>query len=1336
MRFCHVLVFGILLIIANRGLAVAVYSPQLYDPVMEPICWTEVPELNDLEFNCMAEDENGDIWFGCRGLLVRYDMDNWTYYPLPENAAEARILSICPDLRGSIYIGTESGLYIYHSGELKRILPVNGDGIFRVNQVCQFSDGSIWAATEAGLVLFQDDIITLYTDQTMGGRFKDNLAGVHIRLFQYDFSAGLVLDTICQDKSNDIFFWLESGNIIKVDHADPSRVLKTWTVINDNKAIEVNVPRNLFLARDGKIWAIASQSNIGIHIYDPDKEKWSELYLSKLFGVDDTNESIIQTRDGKIWIGGLCRLFTYQNGQWTQYTQHKTQIPAARIVLLETRDGKLWLGGKHNEIYWIDYSHERWEIFNGLNFHCQSSDGKRWFISVDKRIVVFDPKDETWISYGVEDDVIENPLVLFQGPNGLIWSAGSHQSIAASAYFDGSKWVRHLYPDLGQYIQCQNVFVATDSTIWLTAFYPFTDGSSVGGVINVKRNKSGKMTTTRFTFEELGSKTIRGITQDRDGAIWTAGLMISKYTNHHWQGVTEPIEFTTGWLDDIKCDNQGGLWAAKEGVGVFYKPYHANDWKKYSMADGLANNTVLYILPLHDNTILAGTSNGISRFDGRSWIKYTLPPSIQMEREGGMMLQTDDNSIWIDLSALSWNRNAYKFVSQQEKEYIENHFRTIRFIPENKPPKTEILLSPDRVSDEGNIFIQWQGSDYLYSTPGNMLQYSYRLDNSEWSEFTNETQKLFLSLKHGAHVFEIRARDWDMNVEPTPQRHIFIVSSPMWMQPAFIWFISLISIVIVVLVLFLYNKQSHIKKMKAARKHEMEIMRQRFYTNITHDLRTPLNLILEPLSDLLDKTKNDDKRLLQQYELMQRNAQRLNKMVDEIIDFSKIDEGVLEYSPSSGDIVGFIQDISGSFKMLAVKRGIKFNFNSSCKSCYVLFDKQKLETIVYNLLSNALKYTPVDGKINLKLKFQPKEYGELMELRIENSGQTIPDAKIETVFERFAQLDNTKYGTENSSGIGLAITKEMVEICKGTITLQNWNSDGVVFVIQLPLESFSENSKKNGQFTHEEIKAELHSFEKLPENDEEKPVVLVVEDYDDEREYLVSQLMDSFDVISASNGKQGMQKAFEVIPDLIVSDIKMPEMNGIEFCKTLHDNRVTSHIPFIFLTGNRSEEIELEGIRVGADDFITKPFKISVLLARIYNIFDSRRKLKEGFSDNFQFDLDEITSKDKEFFNKALEIVNKHMDDETFDIQQFCAEIGMSRSQLFRKFKSLTGESPNTYIRRVRLQKAAYLLKKTQMNVTEICFEVGYKYLGHFSTDFKKQYGMSPKEFQKDTVGI
>lgn|GEM_PF-6067630 len=1307
------------------------YRPQREDPLNEILFWTRFKEMDNYEFECMTEDEKGTLWFGGRGTVARYDGDNWSFFFLSGPHREERVLSLCSDGNETVYCGLESGLWVLKKGVWEKVFPKQNDWKVYISEVRKFSDGSIWAASDKGLIVIKDSKTFLYTIPGIGLKKQNIMPEVKILYFSGEFPLGFNVVSVCEGNNDEVWFALESKEILRVKRSNPTKAINIWRNLDKGKGIEKEMPQRLLLADDGKIWSVTSQANRGINIFDPKKNKWTRFYLSELFGGDDTNEDIIQTKDGKIWIGGIRRLFTYFEGQWREYTSYQTPLPAARIQLLESRDGSVWIGGKHNTLYRLDYSRNRWEILKHLNFHTESLDGKRWFISVDKRVVMNDTATENWVSYGTEDGLIDNPLVLITTSKGQVWAAGSHHSVAATAFFDGHRWQKQIYPQLGMSIHYRNIFEAADGTLWIGAFDTIIRKPYLGGVLNIRLNTNNEITKKHFTYSDIGRNDVMGITQDKEGTIWTAGIFVEKYDGKTWTKITQPADLASGWLDEIKCDRKGGIWAADEGVGLFYLPEKGKKWRKFTINDGLASNTILSILPLMDGTVLVGTEKGISRFDGNSWLTYALPKSITIQRDGGMLNQTEDGSIWVNNSSASWNRSALGPLTSKEWTYVRKVFRTIHYIPENIPPKTKIIIAPKQVSEKGNLFIKWAGSDYLNETPADLLQYSFRLNNGPWSNFSYDTQKLFLALGRGAYSFEIRARDMDMNVEKAIKRHIFVVAPPLWLRPWFITLVLSFIIIVTILVYYIYRKQLLINKMEAEKIHEMDMMKLRFYTNLSHDLRTPLNLILSPLSDLLEKAK-ENRRLKQQYELMYRNAVRLNNLVDEIIDFRKIETGSMEYTPSSAYIKRFIENIVDSFKLLALKQKITFKLIADFEDCYVLFDSEKLETILYNLLSNAFKYTPGHGQITLYLNLKDGNDKELLEIKVEDSGPGIPEDKISTIFERYVQLKINKYSNEQGAGIGLALTKELVEICDGKIFAENKKTGGAVFTVLLPLRiiRLEEEIKRKETIAHE-----LEQLKQTNEvgimEDKMRQLILVVEDYDDEREYITNKLLEEFDVISARNGKEGVEKAKEIIPDLIISDIKMPEMDGFELCKMLRDDAVTSHIPFIFLSGKQSEEARLEGFRIGADDFVSKPFKYSLLLARVKNIFERRQKMLERFNKDLEISQEYLSSKEGEFLKKAKEIVDKYMSDESFDVLVLCNEIGMSRTQLFRKFKALTGDTPNSFIRRIRLQKAAVLLKKSDMNVTEICYEVGYKYPGHFSQHFKKQFGCTPKDFQK-----
>jgi len=526
---------------------------------------------------------------------------------------------------------------------------------------------------------------------------------------------------------------------------------------------------------------------------------------------------------------------------------------------------------------------------------------------------------------------------------------------------------------------------------------------------------------------------------------------------------------------------------------------------------------------------------------------------------------------------------------------------------------------------------------------------------------------------------------------------------------------------------------------------EMDQMKTRFFNNISHEFRTPLTLILSPLENMAAE-KESLKPEPKQIDRMHRNALRLLGLINQLMDLSKLDAGSLKLELSEGDLVKEVKSIVTGFVPLAERKDIKFRYMLPEKPIKTFYDADKLEKILSNLLSNAFKFTPEEGTIDCKLEYLEKtEKKKTSEARItvKDSGKGIPPEQFEKIFDRFYQVEEQKEG--GGTGIGLSLTRELVDLLHGNISVESKPEKGSCFTVTFPVGK--DHLKKNEfvmlkpgdkqdrvlipELMEEEERAILEEFDE--EEEDGKPILLVVEDNADVRAHIYENLNAEFHILEAADGEEGLKKAIEKIPDLVVTDLMMPWKDGVEMTKELKTNEYTSHIPVIMLTAKANVESKIEGLETGADDYITKPFNIDELKARITNLIEQRKKLRERFSQEVKLEPKDIaiTSADVKFLDRAIAIIEDHMGDFEFDAATFQEEMNMSRSQLFRKLRALTDQSATEFIRSIRLKRAANLIEQGFGNVAEVTYEVGFNNLSYFAKCFKEVYGVSPSEYGK-----
>ena len=503
-----------------------------------------------------------------------------------------------------------------------------------------------------------------------------------------------------------------------------------------------------------------------------------------------------------------------------------------------------------------------------------------------------------------------------------------------------------------------------------------------------------------------------------------------------------------------------------------------------------------------------------------------------------------------------------------------------------------------------------------------------------------------------------------------------------------------------------------------------------FFTNISHDFRTPLTLVADPVEQLLaDKTLSGDQhRLLL---LVQRNVNILLRLVNQILDFRKYENGKMEYTPVPVDLLQCLENWNESFQAAARKKHIRFSFDHMPDTNYrTQADVEKLERIYFNLLSNAFKFTPENGKVTVRLFALEKEGQPFFRFTVANTGSLISAEHIRSIFDRFYKIDMHHAG----SGIGLALVKAFVEMHGGTIQVESDEKQGTMFTVDLPscCCTSSPDTSSMGTSGHESPVELLEGEEKEERNyDSSRMSVLVIDDNADIRSYIHGLLSAEYSVIEAANGSEGIRKAMKYVPDLIISDVMMPGIDGIECCRRLKSELQTCHIPVILLTACSLDEQRIQGYDGGADSYISKPFSSQLLLARIHNLIDSHQRLKQFFGDRQTLAKEDICDLDKDFVEKFKALIEEKMGDSELNVEDLGREMGLSRVQLYRKIKSLTNYAPNELLRMSRLKRAASLLASSGMTVAEIAYEVGFTSPSYFTKCYKEQFGESPTEFLK-----
>lgn len=589
------------------------------------------------------------------------------------------------------------------------------------------------------------------------------------------------------------------------------------------------------------------------------------------------------------------------------------------------------------------------------------------------------------------------------------------------------------------------------------------------------------------------------------------------------------------------------------------------------------------------------------------------------------------------------------------------------------------------------------------------------LYNEKVVEITNDLESKYQS-EQKAKEIEILAKDNDLQSLKLNQR--------LKERNAIIAF----AIVALLLALLLYN-QFRIKQKANKELKELDRLKSNFFANISHEFRTPLTLIKGPIEQL--EQNPDEKLSMENIKMIRRNSNKVLNLVNQLLDLSKIDEGNLKLEPTEGDIFKCLRAASSSFNSHAAQRNIDFRVQIPQTVLWASFDRDKLEKIIYNLIGNAFKFTEDEAFISCNVS--QVDHG--IQIQIEDSGKGIPEESLPFIFDRFYQVDGSSTKENEGSGIGLSLSKDLVELMDGTITVSSELNKGSFFTVQLPIEEIKTRSQSDSTLFSETITSQNTSapFDLSMEDKREVPTVLLVEDNSDMRSFISDTLLPFYKVREATNGEKGLQEVASYPPDLIITDLMMPKMDGIELCKQLKTDLTTSHIPVIMLTAKAGMEHKIEGLETGADAYLTKPFHANELIVRVKKLIEQRKNLRDLFSENtYTFSPKDVTvtSLDQKFLEQVLALLEKRFSEPNFGIKEMQDALAMSKTQLHRKLKALTNEAPGELLRNFRLKRAAQLLSKEADSVTQIAYAVGFNNLSYFAKCFKELYGVSPSTYK------
>ncbi len=867
-------------------------------------------------------------------------------------------------------------------------------------------------------------------------------------------------------------------------------------------------------------------------------------------------------------------------------------------------------------------------------------------------------------------------------------------------------------------------------------------------------DKYNRKTNSFEHFPQFNGKNqVSWMEPDSKGNLWMGGLDEVIVFNPEENAVTRFSEQSHAMFEDSK----NRIWIATFDKGIALYSLENGPLKYYGEKDGLANSHALSILEDQNNNLWISTNNGLSMFNSekeyfRNFTRQDGLSNNQFCYRAGYKTQSGQ-MLFGSISGFNQFNPEEIILEENNVPMVFTDFKIFNKsvpIDDGKKPvlKKSITESKHLVLhyDQNMFTVEFAALNFVNSDKN---LYSYILEgfNRNWNEPGTNRSATFTNLNPGDYM--LRIKRVVMGIEnPGEELQLKIsVLPPFWKTT---WFLSLLFVFIILMIYsllkFILNRekiknQLVMERVNARKLHELDMMKLKFFTNISHEIRTPLTLIMGPLEKILSNDLPKEE-IRENLKLVSRNTKNLEKLISQLLDFRKLEAGNLKLDLVEGDIVEFTRNIVNSFNDLALEKQVKLHFNTLKKQLFSSFDPDKIEKILNNLLSNAFKFTEAGGSIsvNLSLIFDTNDDDfsdsekekQFIEMVVKDTGRGIPSGNLNKIFQRFFQSDDA--AKDSGTGIGLALVKELVAIHKGNIFVTSKPGKGTKFTVRIPyMKAFSKNAENENRepLKMKKTVKQINRESLLLHENLQSKIMLVVEDNADVRQFIASHFNSVFQIFEARNGEEGWKKALELIPDIIISDVIMPNINGYELCERVKNDERTSHIPFLLLTALHSKEDEIKGITTGADDYITKPFDLSVLQAKVENVLSIRESLKEKFSRNvvLQPSNIEITSPDERFLQRAIQVIEENISDCELDIETFSEKVGVSRMQLYRKLHALTDMTVKEFIRHIRLKRAVQLLVQEKLNISEVAYEVGFKDLSHFRKCFKREYGMSATEF-------
>ncbi|NRA92605.1 MAG: response regulator [Psychroserpens sp.] len=1313
---------------------------------------------------------------------------NFFHYGLKDGISQQTIRCIEKDSRGFIWIGTQDGLNRFdgHSFKVfrhsdKDTLAIKGKFI---NDILENRDGTIWVATANNGVSYYDPnkdvfVRTAIKDGNCSSLSKDNEGNIYATFLdkypvQFKKNKGLYKpETLLKDvlfqlnisssliTNRTLFLGTTTGALFEID-------LEQNKLVEQHQFNEVGVIDELNFTDNHLLMGTSR----GLYTLNSDNElNTIDLRTVSNQFIENIAVEAITTFEDKLYVGtdnGLFLLNEFSTESPFKNIIHYVgdkangnSITSNRVYDILVDNTLLWIGTNN-----LDVASIQPPVFRTINTFSAPRINNNYVFSLYRT--------SNYLFVGTRDGLNcidtngnvtlitkenTNQKLAFNVIRGMtldhqnnLWLATTKGvSVISLNNFNPEKpIISSIYNEPGNKFslsenKTRSIFVDNQHTIWIATY---------GGGLN---RFTGNLESQIYTFERylnstsqnsLSSNMVFHITQDESDAYWISsenGLNKLQFENEDYLNPnferfladskdTKALQSNTTLHSYI--DKNGTLWIATQN-GLHKYDNTTNDFAHYNEENGLSNTYVYAILEDQDQKLWVSTNDGLFRFDKEQelFTPFSLNDGVQSTEFnlGASFNYKSTNTLYFG-GINGFNAFNPSDVSSLDAEgnlmFTELAINGATINPIIAPKNLKNVISNvQKITLSHEDFPCVLKFSDIDLRPRKSTSFEYKLNNSDWNP-TNSTQEIqLLDLPKGEHILQVRGRSREINWNQQPvQLRINVL--PPWYKSNLAYLLYIITFF--TLSYFYYNMrlQQQFANQEAQRLQDLDTLKSRFITNITHEFRTPLTLILGYLDHL--KTNPSIKKIAKEpLREIEQNSENLLGLVNEMMDLAKLEQGKLKLDLKQLDIINYTKYLVESFSSMAERKNNQLQFKSTINGLIMDIDIEKYRQIISNLISNAIKFSNENDPIKINLSND----NEQLNIRVKDFGQGISPKALPHVFDRFYQSTNAKKVAYKGTGVGLALSKELVQLMKGTLSVDSTENQGATFNLQLPITNVAVMAEEKEMSIHTKSVFSISTSNKLKnqKNTQNRNRILIVEDNPDISKFIASCLSKKYDVTHAINGLKGLAKAEQKVPDIIITDVMMPEMDGLEMTQKLQENPATNHIPIMMLTAKAQLEDKLFGLQAGADAYLTKPFEKQELLVRVSQLIHKRKALQDRYSIKKIIELDKATLKDDKkvtFLDQVIKHIELHLDDTDYNSLQLAKHMHISESQLYRKLKALTNKSTALFIRYIKLEKAKQLLENTDLSISEVAYASGFSNPNWFSKAFKAEFNCNPTQIR------